>query len=138
MSLSAGPAGAAFLAGRALFALVLGFLALGNLLDLEGTVGYAKSKGAPLASVTVPLGSVVLVGGALSILVGAYPQVGALAIVGFLATITPIMHDFWNAEGQTRQNERIHFLKNAGLAGTALVFLALGSATWPFAAGLGF
>jgi uncharacterized membrane protein YphA (DoxX/SURF4 family) len=126
-----------FLVGRALFALVVGYLALGNLLDLESSVGYARSKGAPLASVTVPLGSLGLVAGALAVLLGIFPAVGALVVVGFLLPITVIMHDFWTLEGQDRQNEQIHFLKNVGLIGTSVVFLALSGTPWPLAAGVG-
>ena len=127
----------AFLSGRALFALVVGYLAFGNLLNLESSVGYAKSKGAPLAAVTVPLGSLGLIAGALAVLVGAFPVVGVLAIVGFLVPITVIMHDFWTMEGQNRQNEQIHFLKNVGLIGAALVFLGVSSTAWPLAIGIG-
>jgi putative oxidoreductase len=129
--------GTAFLLSRVLFALVIGYLALGNLLDLESSVGYAKSKGAPLATVTVPLGSLGLIAGALAILVGVYPALGALAVIAFLVPITIIMHDFWTMEGQDRQNEQIHFLKNVGLLGSALVFLALSTVTWPLAVGMG-
>ncbi|MBX0286848.1 DoxX family membrane protein [Haloarcula salinisoli] len=128
---------AAFLVGRALFALVVSYLAVGNLLDLEASVGYAKSKGAPLASVTVPLGSVGLIAGSLSVLAGVYPAVGAAAILVFLGPITVVMHDFWTMEGQDRQNEEFHFLKNVGLLGGALVFLALSSLSWPLAVGVG-
>ncbi|SDY39438.1 DoxX family protein [Halopenitus persicus] len=129
--------GTAFLLSRVLFALVIGYLALGNLLDLESSVGYAKSKGAPLASVSVPLGSLGLITGALAVLIGVYPVLGALAVIIFLVPITVIMHDFWTMEGQERQNERIHFLKNIGLIGAALGFLALSSVTWPLAVGIG-
>jgi uncharacterized membrane protein YphA (DoxX/SURF4 family) len=137
MVFDSGLSAGAFLLGRVLFALVVGYLALGNLLDLEASVGYAQSKDAPLASVTVPLGSLGLVAGALAVLAGVYPAVGALAVVVFLAPITVIMHDFWTVDGQDRQNEEIHFLKNVGLLGAALLFLALSGATWPMALGLG-
>lgn len=129
--------GTAFLFGRVLFALVIGYLALGNLLDLESSVGYAKSKGAPLATISVPLGSLGLIAGALAVLTGVYPALGALAVIAFLVPITVIMHDFWTMEGRDRQNERIHFLKNIGLIGSALVFLALSTVAWPLAVGMG-
>ena len=129
--------GAAFLLSRVLFALVVGYLALGNLLDLESSVGYAEHKGAPLASVTVPLGSLGLIAGAVAVLTGVYPALGALAVIAFLVPVTGIMHDFWTMEGQDRQNEQIHFLKNVGLIGSALVFLALSTAAWPLAIGVG-
>jgi uncharacterized membrane protein YphA (DoxX/SURF4 family) len=127
--------GAALLVGRVTFAAVLGFLALGNLQELDETVAYAESKGAPAARLTVPLASVALVAGAASILLGFAPVVGALAVLGFLVGVTPVMHDFWNQEGMDRQNEQIHFLKNAGLAGTAVVFLGLATTPWPYAVG---
>jgi len=128
----------AFAVGRALFALVVGYLAVGNLLDLESAIGYARHKGAPLPSVTVPLGSLGLVAGSLAVLAGVFPRLGAVAVVAFLLPITAIMHDFWNAEGEERQNERIHFLKNVGLVGTALALLAVAGVPWPLAAGVGF
>jgi len=137
MVFSSALAGTAFLVSRVLFALVIGYLALGNLLDLESSVGYAKSKGAPLATISVPLGSFGLVAGALAVLTGTFPAVGALAVIAFLVPITVIMHDFWTMEGQDRQNEQIHFLKNVGLIGAALVFLALSTSAWPLAVGIG-
>lgn len=138
MVFSSALSGGAFVLGRALFALVIGYLAVGNLLDLESAVWYAESKGAPLASVSVPLGSVGLIAGALAVLVGVFPALGALAVIGFLVPITFIMHDFWTMEGQDRQNERIHFLKNVGLIGVALVFMALSTVSWPLSLGVGF
>ncbi|WP_436906789.1 DoxX family protein [Halosimplex marinum] len=136
MAFESALAGGALLAGRVLFAAVLAFMALGNLLDLETTVGYAAHKGAPAPRLLVPLSSLALVAGAASILLGAFPAVGAVLVVGFLVGVTPVMHDFWAQEGQDRQNEQVHFLKNAGLAGAALVFLALSTASWPYAVGL--
>lgn len=121
-----------FLAARVLFAVILGYLALGNLLDYEATVGYARSKGAPLPGLSVVLGSLLLLAGALAILFGAYPGLGAAAVVLFLVAITPIMHDFWSFEGQDAQNEQIHFMKNVGLMAGALVFLSLAGAEWPY------
>jgi len=121
MALLEAGADAAFLLGRALFALVVGYLALGNLLDLETAVGYAQSKGVPLASVAVPLGSLGLVAGSLGVLLGVYPAVGVLVSVGVLGPVTVVMHDFWTMEGQTRRNEQVHFLENVGLIGATLV-----------------
>jgi uncharacterized membrane protein YphA (DoxX/SURF4 family) len=124
-----------FLLARALFAGVLGFLAVGNLLDLDSSVGYASAKGVPLAGVAVPAGSLTLLAGALSILVGVAPALGALAVVGFLVAVTPVMHDVWAQDGEDAQNEMVHFLKNAGLLAGALAFLLLSTVEWPYALG---
>lgn len=122
-----------FLVVRVLYGAVLGNLALGNLLALERSIGYAQSKGIPMAKFGVPFGSLLLLVGAASVIVGAYPVFGALAVIVFLSSITPIMHNFWALEGQEAQNEQIHFLKNVGLVAVALLFLLLGDQTWPYA-----
>jgi putative oxidoreductase len=136
MAFEATGAGEALLVGRVLFAGVLAFLAVGNLQELEETVAYAESKGAPFPALSVPLSSLALIAGALSIAVGAAPLLGSLAVLGFVAGVTPVMHDFWNQEGMDRQNEQIHFLKNVGIAGGAFVFAALSTVAWPYAVGV--
>lgn len=82
------------------------YLALGNLLDLESSVGYAKSKGTPLASVTVPLGSLGLIAGALAVLVGVYPALGGLAVVGYLVPVTAVSYPPESAPGRRRWRRR--------------------------------
>jgi uncharacterized membrane protein YphA (DoxX/SURF4 family) len=128
---------ATLLLARVLFGLVLGYLAVGNLLSYEDTVAYARSKGAPLAGVAVPATSVLLLAGATSIALGAYPALGALAVIVFLLGVTPVMHDFWTLEGMDRQNEQVAFLKNVGLLAGSLFVLALSSVEWPYAVGVG-
>ena len=128
---------ATVLLARTLFGFVLGYLAVGNLLSYEDTVAYARSKGAPLAGVAVPVMSVVLLAGAASIALGAFPALGALAVIVFLLGVTPVMHDFWTLEGMDRQNEQVAFLKNVGLLAGALFVLALSSVEWSYAVGVG-
>ncbi|QLG60724.1 DoxX family protein [Halorarum salinum] len=137
MAFEAAGTAEALLVGRVLFAAVLGYLALGNLRDRSGTVAYAGSEGAPVPRLTVPSTSLALLAGGAAILVGAYPVLGSLAIVAFMVGVTPVMHDFWNEEGMERDNQRFHFLKNAGLAAGAVVFLALSSTPWPYALNVG-
>lgn len=133
MSLESTVGSIGFLLARLLFGVVIGYFALGNLLDLEGSIAYARSKGAPFPAVGVPFGSALLLAGVVSIVLGAYPLLGAIAVIIFLVGITPIMHDFWAIDGQDAQNERVHFLKNLGLLAGALVFLLLADQSWPYA-----
>ena len=66
-----------------------------------------------------------LVGGA-SLLLGVKPKLGAMALLGFLAGVSPIMHDFWRDEDpQTRMNNMIMFMKNMALAGGALALMGV-------------
>lgn len=131
MTFETATAEALFVLGRVLLAAVLGYLAIGNLLDLESSVGYAQFKGVPFPRLSVVGGSLLLLASALSVGVGVRPRLGAAGVVAFLLGVTPVMHDFYRQEGEDRQNELIHFLKNVGLAGAALVLLSLGAAPWP-------
>ena len=64
-------------------------------------------------------------------MLGVKPKLGAAAIIGFLAAISPIMHNFWKLEQpEQRMNESINFLKNVALAGGALALMG-GEEPWP-------
>ena len=82
----------------------------------------------PEAAVTVS-GALLTLGGA-SILLGVKPKVGAAAIVGFLAGVSPVTHDFWRVEDPNqRMNDMINFGKNIALGG-ALALMAI-EEPWP-------
>jgi putative oxidoreductase len=87
---------------------------------------YAASKNVPAPDLAVKLTGIPLVVGGASLLLGVKPRYGALAILGFLAGVSPIMHAFWSKEdpGQ-RQHEMINFAKNMALAGGALALMAV-------------
>ena len=94
-------------------------------------VKYADQKNvlAPELAVT-GTGLALIVGGS-SILLGLKPKIGTALVAGFLATVSPIMHDFWRAEdpGQ-RTSDMINFSKNMALLGSALALMAL-EEPWP-------
>lgn len=114
--------------GRALFGGVLAFTAIDNLRDIEGNAAYAESNGVPAADRLVPLSSGMLLAGSLGVVLDRVPRLSAGVIAAFLVGVTPTMHDFWNREEGERKSQLIHFLKNTGLLGGALLFLTHGSA----------
>ncbi|WP_247004018.1 DoxX family membrane protein [Halosolutus gelatinilyticus] len=116
-----------FRIGRALFGGVLALNALDNLRNLDERIGYAEAKNAPAPEFTVPATSGGLLFGGLGLALWRAPSAAAAATVGFLASITPVMHDFWNVEDpEQQQQEVIHFLKNTALLGAAIAFLKFG------------
>jgi putative oxidoreductase len=110
--------------GRALFGGVLAFMALDNFRDLEGSIGYANSKGVPEAETLVPFSSGMLLFGGLGIALGRFKQLAPGAVVTWFIAVTPQMHDFWNMEDDQREGQQVHFLKNLIILGGALSFLA--------------
>jgi putative oxidoreductase len=76
------------------------------------------------------MGAMMLLGGT-SILLGIKPEYGAAAILGFLAGVSPVMHDFWRMEDPNqRMNDMINFTKNLALMGGAAAMMAV-EEPWP-------
>jgi putative oxidoreductase len=93
-----------------------------------GTIGYAASKGVPLASLAVPLSGVISMVGGLCILLGYKAKWGAWLIVLFLVPVTLMIHNFWTyADPAQAQMQQIHFMKNIGLLGGAFLIAFFGS-----------
>lgn len=117
---------APFLIGRLLFGGFFILSGINHLRNRKQMAPYAQSKGVPEPELTVALTGIPLLIGGTSILLGVKPKFGALAILGFLAGVSPVMHDFWrNEDPNERQNNQINFLKNLALAGGALALMGV-------------
>ena len=139
MAIETTAGGLAFLAGRLLVGGVLAFMGLNHFRQPDQLAGYAASKGIPAPKLGVYASGLVLVLGGLSLVVGVYPTLGALLLVGFFLVATPAFHDFWAVEDpEAQQSELTDFLKNVGLTGAALVLVAVGGSAWPYALNVGF
>jgi putative oxidoreductase len=124
----------AFLLGRLLFGGVLAFTGLNHFMQADQMSSYAEMKGAPLPRLSVLVSGALLVLSGVAIALGAVPIIAAVALVVFFVVVTPLMHDFWNADDpETQEQEMTHFLKNGALAGGALIVLAVGGTNWPLA-----
>lgn len=138
MALETAAGGLAFLVGRVVFGILLGFMGLGHFTGLDGMSGYAEAKGVPAPRLAVILSGLMLIAGGLAIVLGVYPLVGAAVIALFFLGVTPVMHDFWTVDDpEQRQSEMTNFLKNATLFGAALVLAAFSSTAWPYALNIG-
>lgn len=138
MALETTAGGLAFLIGRLVFGVLLGVMGLNHFTSLSGMTGYAEAKGIPAPRFAVLVSGLVLIGGGLSLALGVYPLLGAVAIALFFMGVTPVMHDYWSVEEpEQRQAEMTDFLKNTTLFGAALVFVALSGTAWPYALNVG-
>jgi putative oxidoreductase len=115
------------LIGRLLFVPV--FLSSGIMAHFVGAkqgIAYAQSKGVPAPALAVSGGGVLLVLGGVSVLLGIWPDLGALLLVIFLVPTALLMHGFWReTDPQARYMEQIQFSKDLGLAGASLMLFAL-------------
>lgn len=121
---------ALFLVGRIIFGGFFLYNGINHFRQKEGLAQYAGAKNVPYPEVAVVSSGAALAVGGASIILGLKPQLGTLAILGFLATVSPVMHDFWtHVDPQQKQAEMINFSKNMALLGAALVMAGLEE--WP-------
>ncbi|MCF6525172.1 DoxX family protein [Streptomyces sp. JJ36] len=96
---------------------------------LDRTVGR-RSEDLPDAVPTDPetlvrIDAVLKLGGGVALAFGWAPRVAATVLLGTLVSTTAAAHRFWEEEDEgTRNDQLIHFLKNAGLAGGLLLAVA--------------
>jgi putative oxidoreductase len=102
--------------------------ALGNKIpNYSGVVKYMEGEGVPAPQILLAGAIVFLIVGSLSIITGFKARIGAGLLAIFLVAATYYFHDFWNFTGQEQQMQMIQFLKNLGLFGTMLFFMANGT-----------
>jgi putative oxidoreductase len=114
--------------GRAIFGGFFLYNGINHLKNPEALEGYAAAKGVSNPHLSVQASGVLMTAAGAAMMLGLAPRVGALSVAGFLAAVSPQMHDFWNAEdpGQ-KQSDMIHFAKNIALLGAAIALVGLGS-----------
>jgi uncharacterized membrane protein YphA (DoxX/SURF4 family) len=122
---------AAFLIGRLVFGGFFLYNGINHLKERKSLAQYAQSKNVPLPEAAVTATGVALIAGGASILFGVKPKLGTAAIAGFLAGVSPVMHNFWDIEDPTqRMNEMINFSKNLALLGGAIALMGVAE-PWP-------
>jgi putative oxidoreductase len=122
---------APFLIGRLLFGGFFLYNGINHFKQQDALAQYAGAKGVPSPKLAVEVsGAAMIIGGA-SILLGVKPKLGTAAVIGFLAGVSPIMHDFWRAEDPNqRLNDLVNFTKNMALLGGALALMGV-EEPWP-------
>jgi len=120
-----------FLLGRALFGGFFLYNGINHFKQRTALAQYAGSKQVPLPDAAVMLSGAALAAGGVSIILGVKPKFGAAAVIGFLAGVSPVMHDFWRIEDPSqRMSDMINFSKNMALLGGALALAGVPE-PWP-------
>ncbi len=120
------------LAGRLLLSAIFLMSALGNKIpQFESIKGYMGSEGVPMPALALVGAIVFLICGSLSVISGYQARFGAGLLAVFLVLATYYFHDFWTLpEGEARQGQMIHFMKNTALFGAMLLVIANGPGAW--------
>ena len=122
---------APFLIGRVLFGGFFLYNGINHFKQQEMLAQYAGSKNVPKPKLAVSVSGLAMIIGGTSVLLGVKPKLGTAAIIGFLAGVSPAMHDFWRVQDpKQRMNDMINFSKNMALLGGALALMGV-EEPWP-------
>jgi len=117
---------APFLVGRLVFGGFFLYNGINHFLQHKTLSQYVQAKKVPMADIAVAVSGIALIVVSTSILLGVKPKLGAAAIIGFLASASPTMHDFWRSQDpKQRMDDTINFAKHMALLGGALALLAV-------------
>ncbi len=126
-----------FVLGRLIFGGFFLYSGLHHFQEKKSMAQYAAAKNVPAPDVAITASGVLLLLGGASVLLGIKPKVGTLAIMGFLAGVSPMIHDFWKTEdAQHRQIEMAQFMKNVALFGAAMALMSM-EEPWPVSIPIG-
>jgi uncharacterized membrane protein YphA (DoxX/SURF4 family) len=115
----------AFLVGRIIVGAYYLMGAYHHFSDVHMMAQYAAAHGVPAPQLAVLGAGVLLAIAGVTLLLGAFPRVGVLALALFLVPVSFFMHPFWSETGQARMVDMINFTKNMALLGSGLMFLAI-------------
>jgi putative oxidoreductase len=115
------------LAGRILMSVVFLLSGVMKLAAYSQVVGYAASKGLPMAGVAIAIAAAVEVLGGIAILAGFQTRIAAWVLFVYLIPTSLVFHNFWTMQGMAQQDNMIHFLKNISIMGGLLILAANGA-----------
>ncbi|WP_334314348.1 DoxX family protein [Streptomyces xanthophaeus] len=113
------------LVGRLLFVLLFAASGVAHVTKTRQMAGYTASRGVPMAFAATFVSGVVMLAGAVSVALGIWADLGALALAAFCFAAALLMHPFWKeSDPQARMMEQTQFFKDLSLGGAALVMFA--------------
>ena len=95
----------------------------------SGGLGEIVSAGLPYPSLLLVVTVLVQLGGGISVALGIFARLGAVALAGFTVVATVLFHNFWAvADPIERQHQLTTFLEHVAILGgfTAVMFLGGG------------
>lgn len=119
-----------FVIGRIVFGGFFVYSGIRHIVYHGITKQYAKAKEVPLPEAAVLASTAALLFGGFSVVLGLKPKYGAAALIAFLASVSPMMHNFWAVPEDQQMSEMANFTKNMALAGAALALAGVRE-PWP-------
>ena len=117
------------LIGRVMLSIVFLWSGADKAVHWSEGLGEIVSAGLPYPTLLLIATVLVQLGGGVSVALGIFARLGALALAGFTVVATVLFHNFWVvADPVDRQQQLATFLEHVGILGgfTILIFLGAG------------
>lgn len=102
--------------GRFLLGSFFVYNGINHFLKRKEIAEYAGAKHVPQPDAAVIASGIALLAGGTSLALGLKPKLGAASVIGFLAAVTPTIHNFWRDEDPgERMHNMVDFSKNLAL-----------------------
>lgn len=95
--------------------------AISTTFNWEGTVGMMKARGLPQPELLLLMATALKYVASLMMIFQFYPNLAALALLGFTAMATLIFDNFWSKAGMERRMTYFAFLSNLSIMGGLLL-----------------
>lgn len=112
------------LIGRVIFGAFFVIAGIRNFLRFGERTQMRTNYGWPLPAPLLVVGFAVQLLGGLSLIIGLWTVVGALALIAFLIAATPLYHNLFLFKGKDRDPHLYFTLVNISLAGGLLLVIA--------------
>jgi len=113
--------------GRFMLCLIFLLSAVANKIpNFADTVDKMDKAGVPYPQFALVGAIVFLIAGSISLLIGYRARIGSLLLIVFLVLASYYFHDFWEHEGDEKQQQMIQFMKNLAIMGGMLMVFANG------------
>jgi putative oxidoreductase len=121
------PTGVGLLLARLLLALVFVWSGVDKTLHWSDGLGEIAAKGLPFAPVLLLATVTVQIVAGLSVALGWWTRLGALALAGFTIVATLLFHPFWAAiDPVERQHQLTTFLEHVAIVGGFVAVMSAG------------
>lgn len=117
-----------FLLGKILFGGFFVWNGIEHFTNVKNLTAYAKHVKIPMPKESVYFSGILLLVGGFSIIFEAWVGVGIICLLVFLLTVTFMAHRFWEANAESKMNEKIAFMKNMALVGALIMLLVMSMA----------
>jgi len=109
------------LVARVFLSSIFLFAGGGKIFAFTATQGYMAAQGMKMTGLFLVLAILVELGGGLSVLLGCFPRLGALALFLFLIPVTLVFHRNLSDPAQLG-----HFMSNLGIMGGLMAIVSAG------------